>query len=99
MSSGQLLHINVGGFFTMSKAIQWIIRGAAILAALLATVQPMLGSFAFFRRGDLIEYETLHLVVGAFIYNVTILLALLAPFSKLPRRWMLFVVSLVQYVL
>jgi hypothetical protein len=36
----------------MREALAWVFRGAALVAALLATLQPVLGSFAFFRGGD-----------------------------------------------
>jgi hypothetical protein len=83
----------------MRGAIQWIFCGLAILAALLTTIQPVLGSFAFFRRGDAIDYETIHLVVGGFIYNLAILLAVLVLFTRLRHRWLLFALCLVQYIL
>jgi len=83
----------------MRAAIQWIFRGFAIVAALLATIQPVLGSFAFFRRGDPVDYETIHLVVGGILYNLAILLAVLVFFTRFRRRWILFSVCLVQYVL
>jgi hypothetical protein len=76
---------------------RWVFRGLAIVASLLATVQPVLGSFAFFRSGEAIDYETIHLVVGGILYNVAILLIVLAPFTKLRRRWMLFWMCLAQY--
>ena len=38
-------------------AITWIFCGVAVIAALLATMQPVLGSFAFFRRGDPLARE------------------------------------------
>jgi hypothetical protein len=77
--------------------IQWIFRGLAILAALLATVQPVLGSFAFFRRGDAMDYETIHLVLGGILYNLALLLAVLVLFTRFRRRWTLILVCLVQY--
>jgi hypothetical protein len=81
--------------------IQWIFRGSAIIAALLATMQPVLGSFAFFRGGDPVDYETMHLVVGGIFYNFAILLAVLAPFTRAHKapghRWILFAICLVQY--
>lgn len=82
----------------MRTAIQWIFRGSAIVAALLATIQPVLGSFAFFRRGDPVDYEPMHLLVGAIIYNLAILLTVLAPFTRFRRRWILFAICLMQYV-
>lgn len=63
----------------MRTSTRWLLRGSAIAAALLATVQPLLGSFAFFRSGDRVDYETIHLVVGGILYNVAILLAVLRP--------------------
>ncbi len=81
----------------MRTRIGWVVRGSAIVVAVLATVQPVLGSFALFRRGDSLDYETVHLVVGGILYNVTILLAVLVPFTKFRRRWILFAVCLVQY--
>jgi hypothetical protein len=79
------------------RTIGWIVRGSAIVAALLATVQPVLGSFAFFRRGDPIAYETIHLVVGGILYNLTILLAVLALVPRFRRRWSIFLVCLMNY--
>jgi hypothetical protein len=81
----------------MRTTMQWIFRGSAIVAALLATVQPVLGSFAFFRRGDLVDYETIHLVMGGIIYNLAILLVVLVLFTRFRRRWTLFSVCLLQY--
>lgn len=81
----------------MRAAIRWIFRGLAIVAALLATIQPVLGSFAFFRHGDPVDYEMIHLVVGGIIYNLAILLAVLVLFTRFRRRWILFSVCLVQY--
>ena len=84
----------------MQYVMQWLFRGGAILGALLATIQPVLGSFAFFRRADSVAYEMIHLVVGGILYNVPVLLALLAMvifFTRLRRRWLLFVLCLVQY--
>jgi hypothetical protein len=69
----------------------------AIVAALLATVQPVLGSFAFFRGRDSVDYESMHLVVGGIIYNLSILLIVLALFAGFQRRWLLLAVCLVQY--
>lgn len=82
----------------MRTAIQWLFRGVAIVAALLATIQPVLGSFAFFRRGAPVNYELIHLVVGAGIYNLAILLIILALFSGFRRRWIIFLLCLLQYV-
>lgn len=82
----------------MRSTVRWAFRALAILAALMATVQPLLGSFAFFRRNESINYETVHLVVGGILYNVVILLAILAPFTRFRRRWHLFGISVVQYV-
>ena len=81
----------------MRTTIGWIIRGLAIVAALLATVQPALGSFAFFRRGDPVDYETIHLALGGIIYNLALLLVVLVLFTRFRRRWILFSVCLVQY--
>jgi hypothetical protein len=72
-------------------------RAFAVAAALLATLQPALGSFAFFRGGGRVDYEAIHLVVGGILYNVAIVLAVLAPFTRLRRRWALFALCLVQY--
>ena len=83
----------------MRTMIQWIFRGLAILAALLATVQPVLGSFAFFRRGDAMDYETIHLVLGGILYNLALLLVVLVLFTKFRRRWTLIPVCIVQYSL
>jgi hypothetical protein len=81
----------------MRAAIEWIFRGLVIVAALLATLQPVLGSFALFRRGDPVNYETIHLVVGGILYNFAILLAVLVLFTRFRRRWILFTICLVQY--
>ena len=87
----------VMGIYLMRTAIQRVFRGLAIVAALLATVQPVLGSFAFFRSNDGVRYETMHLVVGGFIYNLAILLAVLAFFTQFRRRWILLAICLGQY--
>ena len=76
-----------------------IFRGLAVLAALLATMQPLLGSFAFFRRGDPLAYETMHLVTGGILYNVAILLGVAALLTRLCWRRTLFALCLVQYAL
>jgi hypothetical protein len=81
---------------TLWTTLRWIVRGSAVIAALLATVQPVLGSFAFFRR-DAVDYDTIHLVVGGILYNLVLLLVVLVPFNRLRRRWTLFGVCLVQY--
>jgi hypothetical protein len=81
----------------MRKTIQWVFRALAIVAALLATVQPVLGSFAFFRGGDAIDYEPIHLIVGGILYNAALLLAILAFFTQFRRRWLLLVASLSLY--
>jgi hypothetical protein len=81
----------------LRTTLGWVVRGLAIIAALGATAQPLLGSFAFFRRGDAIDYETLHLVVGGILYNLVLLLVVLVPFSGLRHRWTLLGVGLVQY--
>jgi hypothetical protein len=81
---------------TLWTTLRWIVRGSAVIAALLATVQPVLGSFAFFRRGDAVDYDTIHLVVGGILYNLVLLLVLV-PFNRLRRRSTLFGVCLVQY--
>jgi len=77
--------------------LRWVVRGLAVIAAALATVQPVLGSFAFFRRGNAVDYETIHLVVGGILYNLVLLLVVLVAFSRLRRRWILFLLCLVQY--
>jgi hypothetical protein len=87
------------GYLLMRTTIRWIFRGLAIVAALLATVQPVLGSFAFFRRGDLVDYETIHLVMGGIIYTLAILLVVLVLFTRFRHRWILFSICLVQYAL
>jgi hypothetical protein len=71
----------------------------AVIAAVLTTVQPVLGPFAFFRPGDGVNYELLHLVVGGLIYNAAILLILLASFTRLRWRGWLFGLSILQYAL
>lgn len=81
----------------MRTAMQWTFRGLAILAALLASVQPVLGSFAYFRGGGGVGYETVHLVVGGILYNVVLLLGAIVLFTGFRRRWVLFSVCLVQY--
>jgi hypothetical protein len=81
----------------MRKAIQLVFRGLAIVAALMATVQPILGSFAFFRGGDAIDYEPVHLIVGGILYNAALLLAILAWFTQFRRRLLLLVVCIALY--
>jgi hypothetical protein len=72
-------------------------RAFAVAAALLATAQPALGSLAFFRAGDRVDYESIHLVVGGILYNLAIVLAVLALFTRFRRRWLLFSLCLAQY--
>lgn len=81
----------------MRSLVQWAFRVVAVLAALMTTIQPMLGSFSFFRNSDSVNYETIHLVVGGILYNFVLLLVSLAPFTKYRRRWILFAICLVQY--
>jgi hypothetical protein len=81
----------------MRRILGWVFLGLAIIAAFLATLQPVLGSFSFFRGGDAVNYETLHLIVGGILYNLVILLIVLAPFTRFRRRWVLFVMCLAQY--
>ena len=81
----------------MRSTVGWIFRGAALLAALLTTIQPVLGSFSFFRFGDAISYNTIHLVVGAGIYNLSLVLVLLAAFTRFQRRWLLLGLCIAQY--
>jgi hypothetical protein len=82
----------------MRSTVRWVFRGAALFAALLATVQPVLGSFSFFRFSDSISYDTIHTVVGAGIYYLSMALAALAVFTRFQRRWVLLAVCLVQVV-
>jgi hypothetical protein len=79
------------------STVQWAFRALAVLAAIMTTVQPMLGSFSFFRHSDAISYDTIHLVVGGILYNVVLLLVVLAPFTKYRRRWTLLAICVVQY--
>jgi hypothetical protein len=72
-------------------------RAFAVAAALLATAQPALGSLAFFRAGHRVDYESIHLVVGGILYNLAIVLAVLALFTRFRRRWLLFSLCLAQY--
>lgn len=72
----------------MSRPIQLIFRGLALVALVLVLIQPVLGSFSFFRPADSVSYDTIHLVVGAIIYNISIALALLALFMRVRRRWL-----------
>jgi hypothetical protein len=69
----------------------------AVTAALLASAQPLLGSFALFIGGEQPNYDAIHLTVGALIYNAALLMAILVPFTTFPRRWLLFVLCAVQY--
>jgi hypothetical protein len=77
---------------------QWAFRVIALCAALLATAQPVLGSFSFFRFSDTISYDTIHLAVGAGIYHCTLLLCLLALFTRFQRRWLLLGLCVAEYV-
>lgn len=81
----------------MRSMVQWAFRVVAVLAALMTSVQPVLGSFSFFRNSDSINYETIHLVVGGILYNTVLLLVILAPFTKYSRRWLLLAICVVQY--
>jgi hypothetical protein len=86
-------------FLAMRTVIQWICRGLAIIAALMATAQPVLGSFSFFLSSDPVAYETLHLIVGGLLYNAVLLLALLVGFARFRRRWILLGICILQYAL
>jgi hypothetical protein len=81
----------------LRTALGWLFRAVAVAAALLATAQPVLGAFAFFRRADPVNYEQLHLVFGAILYNLAIVLAVLAALTRFRRRWILLVISVLQY--
>ncbi|HEY8477223.1 MAG TPA: hypothetical protein VIN09_10205, partial [Chloroflexota bacterium] len=81
----------------MRTTVRWLFRATAVLAALLATVQPVLGSFSFFRPSDQVRYDTAHLVLGGVLYNLSIVLAVLAPFTRFRHRWALFAIGLAQY--
>ncbi|HEX6971517.1 MAG TPA: hypothetical protein VF234_04810 [Limnochordia bacterium] len=83
----------------MGMRRRWIFRGLAIAAALLASAQPILGSFALFRRADPVDYAALHLAVGGILYNITIVLAVLLLFTKVTRLWLLFSICVLQYAL
>ena len=83
----------------LRSALQWVIRGLAVVAALLATVQPVLGPLAFFRGAGSVDYATLHLVTGGILYNIVLLLAVAALFARFRRRWLLVAVWLAQYAL
>ena len=85
------------GNVLIRTAIQWLFRGLAVAAALLATAQPVLGSFAFFRRSETVDYAAVHLAVGGIIYNLSILLAVLAFFTRFQRRWLLLAICLGLY--
>ncbi|MPZ97862.1 MAG: hypothetical protein GEU80_00770 [Dehalococcoidia bacterium] len=45
------------------------------------------------------DYDTVHLVVGGILYNLAIVLAALAFFTRFRRRWVILAVCVVQYVL
>lgn len=79
-------------------AAQRIFQIVAITGALMTTVQPVLGSFAFFRRADPVAYEMIHLVVGGFLYYIPILLTILLFFAGFRRRGLLFVLTVAQYI-
>ena len=81
----------------LQTILQWTIRGLAVIAALMTTIQPVLGSFSFFRSAGPVNYEMLHLVVGGLLYNVVLLLAVLTLFARVHRRWLLFIICLAQY--
>lgn len=83
----------------MRTKTRWAFRGLAIAAAGLATVQPLLGSFAFFRGGEQIDLERIHLIVGGILYNLAIALTVVAPFTRFRRRWIVFSLCAFQYVL
>lgn len=81
----------------MRSVVQWVFRVTAVVALILTIVQPVLGPFAFFRPGDPVDYETIHLAVGGIIYNFAIVLVVLALFTRFRHRLLLFAISLVQY--
>lgn len=83
----------------MQTTIRWIFRSLAILAAILASIQPVLGSFAFFRRSDSIGYETIHITAGSGIYYLSVLLGLLSLFTGFRRRWSLLSICIVLFVI
>jgi hypothetical protein len=80
----------------MRPQVAWAFRTVAILAAVLTTVQPFLGSFSLF-RADGVDYEQIHLVVAGIIYNLTILVFALTLFARFRRRGIILGVCLVQY--
>lgn len=73
--------------------------GLAIVAAALASLQPALGAFAFFRPSGTVELDTIHLVVGGLLYNAVLVMAILAFFTRFRHRWPLVALSVGQYVL
>ena len=81
----------------MRAGLRWLFRGLAVIAALLASIQPFLGSFAFFRPSEAVDYESVHLVMGGLLYNAALALTVLAPFTRFRRRWPLFGICLAQY--
>jgi hypothetical protein len=73
-----------------------VFRAVAAVAALLASVQPVLGSLALVRGGEF-DYEQLHLVAGGLLYVLAIVLAVIAPFTGFRRRWTFIGLCLVLY--
>lgn len=82
----------------MRPKSQWIFRGLAIVVALLATVQPVLGSFSFFRPADATDYAVIHEVAGSLIFYLSVVMAVLTFFSKFHRRWAILGCCLVLFV-
>lgn len=82
----------------MRTKVRWAFRVIALIAAVLTTVQPVLGSFSFFRFGDSISYDTIHMEVGVGIYYSSILLVVLALFTRFRRRWIMLGLCIAQFV-
>lgn len=73
--------------------------GLAIVAAALASLQPALGAFAFFRPSGAVELDTIHFVVGGLLYNAVLVMAILVFFTRVRHRWPLVALCVGQYVL
>lgn len=81
----------------MQAVARWAFRVSALVVAVLATVQPALGAFAYFRPSESVELDTLHLVAGGILYNFVLAMAVAAAFTGLRLRWWLLGLSGAQY--
>ncbi|MQB02356.1 MAG: hypothetical protein GEU78_19380 [Actinobacteria bacterium] len=83
----------------MRRGLHKLVRAVAVVAAVLASIQPVVGSFSYFQPSEGVDLAQFHLVIGGILYNASLLLAILAPFTRYRHRWPFFGLCVGQYVL